>query len=375
MAELGHKKKAGRVLALLTDAYGGHGGISRFNRDFLVALSVADACREVVAFPRLVPYSIDEEIPSKIAFVNHGITTKKSYLKHLLKRMFFDRGFDLVVCGHINLLPISWVIARLLQVPLVLIIHGIDAWQPTPSRLVNLLAPRVDRLVAVSQTTVDRFQQWSKIKPGKSFVLPNCVDLGGFTPGPKNEALLQRYGLKSKKIIMTLGRMAGADRYKGFDEVLDAMPQLLQEFPDLVYLLAGDGPDRERLVKKAEDLGIADNTVFTGMVAEEEKVDHYRLADAYVMPSRGEGFGIVLLEAMSCGVPVLASTLDGSREALRNGELGTLVDPTDMDEVISGIKHVLGLSSSIPAGLDYFSNASFQTRVRVLIRESLGLRS
>ncbi len=109
------------------------------------------------------------------------------------------------------------------------------------------------------------------------------------------------------------------------------------------------------------------------MVAEEEKVDHYRLADAYVMPSRGEGFGIVLLEAMSCGIPVLASKLDGSREALLDGKMGTLVDPTDMIEVIDGIKHVLSLPQSVPADLDYFSKASFQKRVRSLLRESLEL--
>ena len=373
MAELGHKKKAGRVLALLTDAYGGHGGISRFNRDLLIALSVTDECREIVAFPRLVPLPINEEIPSNITFVNNGVTTKKSYLKYLLKWFALDRDFDLVICGHINLLPIAWGVARLLRVPVVLIIHGIDAWQPTKSHLVNALSGRVDRLVAVSQTTVDRFQQWSRIPLNKSFVLPNCVDLSGFTPGSPNKALLQRYRLIGKKIIMTLGRMAGEDRFKGFDEVLEVMPRLLQEFPDLIYMLAGDGPDKERLEKKARDLGITESTVFTGMVTEEEKVDHYRLADAFVMPSRGEGFGIVLLEAMSCGVPVLASKHDGSREALLNGELGTLVDPANMDEVASGIKHVLRLPSSVPDGLNYFSKASFQVRVRTLLRESLGL--
>lgn len=365
--------KDSRILALLTDAYGGHGGISRFNRDLLIALAAADECNEVVALPRLVSHPIDEVIPDKINFVNNGVTTKPGYLQHLFKWLLSDRRFDLVICGHINMLPIAWFAARFLRVPLVMIIHGIDAWQPHQSRLVNTLSPRVDRLVAVSQTTVDRFHQWSKIADDKTFVLPNCVDLSGFSPGPKSEALLERYGLTGKKIIMTLGRMAGLDRYKGFDEVLEAMPQLLKEIPALVYLLAGDGPDKERLEKKAEALGITESTVFTGMVAEEEKVDHYRLADAYVMPSRGEGFGIVLLEAMSCGVPVMASKLDGSREALLDGKMGTLVDPTDMSEVICGIKHVLSLPPRVPADLDYFSKASFQIRVRTLLRESLGL--
>ena len=75
----------------------------------------------------------------------------------------------------------------------------------------------------------------------------------------------------------------------------------------------------------------AAEVTFTSVVPEAEKADHYRLADAFVMPGRGEGFGIVYLEAMACGIPVLGSRLDAGREALRQGELGILVDPDDRD--------------------------------------------
>jgi glycosyltransferase involved in cell wall biosynthesis len=125
--------------------------------------------------------------------------------------------------------------------------------------------------------------------------------------------------LQSSKVILTVGRLIGQERYKGFDEVIEIMPQLVKRFPNLKYLIVGDGPDRPRLEAKAVALGVSDNVVFSGYVAESEKVAHYNLADVYVMPSFGEGFGIVLIEAAACGVPVVGSWADGSCKALLDG--------------------------------------------------------
>jgi glycosyltransferase involved in cell wall biosynthesis len=157
----------------------------------------------------------------------------------------------------------------------------------------------------------------------------------------------------------------------GFDEVMDALPSLARDIPALVYLLVGDGTDRERLERKARELGVADRVRFTGRIAESEKADHYRLADAYVMPSRGEGFGFVLLEAMACGVPTVASRLDGGREAVRDGMLGILVDPSDPEDVKRGIREALARGrGEPPAGLDFFSFDNFASRTRRLVDET-----
>ncbi|MEZ5855402.1 MAG: glycosyltransferase [Hyphomicrobiaceae bacterium] len=136
-------------------------------------------------------------------------------------------------------------------------------------------------------------------------------------------------GVADRQVILTFGRMSADERYKGFDEVIEAMPRLIAQRPDLVYVAAGDGSDRARLEAKAQALGVGDHVKFTGRISESDKADLYRLADAYVMPSSGEGFGFVILEALACGLPVMASTADGTREAVRNGELGLLVDPKD----------------------------------------------
>jgi glycosyltransferase involved in cell wall biosynthesis len=87
------------------------------------------------------------------------------------------------------------------------------------------------------------------------------------------------------------------------------------------------------------------------------------LADAFLLPSQGEGFGFVLLEAMACGVPVVASALDGGREAVREGQLGILVDPRDRTSVVRGIREALARPRAVPAGLEYFSFDRFRERV------------
>jgi glycosyltransferase involved in cell wall biosynthesis len=88
-------------------------------------------------------------------------------------------------------------------------------------------------------------------------------------------------------------------------------------------------------------LGVGDRVIFTGYVPEEEKIELYRAADAFVMPSRAEGFGIVLLEALACGVPVVGSKIDAGRELLRDGKWGVVVDPDDLNDIENGIYKAL----------------------------------
>ena len=131
--------------------------------------------------------------------------------------------------------------------------------------------------------------------------------------------------------------------------------------------MAGEGPDRNRLHQKARSLGVGDKVIFTGWIPESEKADHFRLADLYVMPSHGEGFGFVLLEAMACGIPVVASRTDGGREALRNGMLGDLVDPKNREQLVEAVLRGLEKpTGAIPAGLEYFSSDQFEKRVHAM---------
>lgn len=351
-----------RVLVLATDAFGGHGGIAKFNRDFVRALCAYSACKEVVAIPRYTPNPI-ETLPAGLTYVASGTNGKLSYITTVLKAVCHNPKYDLIVCGHVNLLPIAFLLRLSVRAPVALVIHGIDAWRPSGRPLTNYLAKRVDALISVSELTRQRFVDWTQLGCSKSFLLPNAIDLERFGPGPKNPGLLNRYGLAGQRVMMSLGRLESSERYKGFDELLELLPILIKEMPDLCYLVVGDGSDRARLEQKAKSLGVGERVVFTGLIPETEKADHYRLADAYVMPSRGEGFGIVYLEAMACGIPVVAGKLDGGREAVRDGALGILVDPRDQESIKEGALEALNRPKGLsPEGLDFFSYSNFERR-------------
>src|SRR5207244_3811221 len=141
--------------------------------------------------------------------------------------------------------------------------------------------------------------------------------------------------------------------------------------PDLMYLILGDGDDRLRLQEKARTLALDQHVKFGGFISEDEKADHYRLADAFVMPGRGEGFGIVYLEAMACGIPVVASKADASREALLDGRLGILADPSDPQEIAGAIKQALACPRVVQKELEYFSYQNFVQRWHTLMRDRL----
>jgi phosphatidylinositol alpha-1,6-mannosyltransferase len=134
---------------------------------------------------------------------------------------------DLVICGHLNLLPAAWLLARLRGARLALIIHGIEAWKRR-SLLYGLMLKSVDRFIAVSRYSSERFAAWSNVAKQQFFILPNCVDLNSFVPEARDVKLVERYGFRDNKLILTVGRIASQERYKGFDEVIEAMPELVQ---------------------------------------------------------------------------------------------------------------------------------------------------
>ena len=356
-----------RLLALVTDAYGGRGGIAAFNRGLMGALASHPAVSRVDVVPRLV---IDDvgETPPHVRVHADAAGGAAAYVRRALA---LGRGAGGVVCGHLHLVPLAAAIAAVRRVPLLLVLHGIEAWEPphggARGALLRAGLRGVDTYVAVSAVTRGRFEAWAPVGAGRGLVVPNTYDGAAFTPGPYPDALAERYGLAGRRVVLTLGRLAGRARAKGFDVVLDALPALAERVPEVSYLVAGDGPDRARLEAKARALGVADRVVFTGYVAEGEKADHYRLADCFAMPSRGEGFGIVLLEAMACGVPVVASSADASREAVLDGELGVIVDPGDQASVVEGIRTALGRPKGVPGRLDYFSQARFDERWRAVV--------
>ena len=348
-----------RVLLLTTDAYGGHGGIALYNRDLVEALVTMPEMEEVVVIPRNMPLP-PEAIPAKATFMQQALGGKRHFVRTATRAA--RQPFDLVICGHINLLPLAVLLNLYIRAPLVLMAYGIDVWTAR-YRLEKQWLAAVDAVWSISAITRDRMNAWAKLPESMYSILPNAVHLSRYGLAAQRQDLLQKHGLAGSKVIMTLGRLPGAERYKGVDEVMDVLPALLKIEPRLKYLVAGDGDDRPRLKAKAKTLGLADKVVFTGMIAEADKADYFRLADVFAMPGRGEGFGFVFLEALACGVPAVGSRLDGSREALLDGELGELADPDDPDSIKQGVLNALAKPKTVPAGLSYFAWPAFVERI------------
>lgn len=348
-----------KVLLLTSDAYGANGGIALYNRDIIEALVAMPEVDEVVVIARGMP-SAATGVPPKVRLVTESIGGKARFVKAALRAS--TGGFGLVICGHIHLLPVAALVNQVIRAPLVLMVYGIDVWQP-PYRLARQWLKAVHAVWSISAITIERMNQWAGLPAACYTLLPNAIHLDRYAMAPRRADLQARHGLEGARVIMTLARLSPTERYKGVDEVMEAMPALLQDIPNLKYLVAGDGDDRLRLMKKAQMLGVAEQVVFAGMISEADKADYFRLADAFVMPGRGEGFGFVFLEALACGVPAVGSRLDGSREALRGGELGELADPTDPATVRACIVRALGKPHGIPLGLSYFDWPQFQNRL------------
>jgi len=175
--------------------------------------------------------------------------------------------------------------------------------------------------------------------------IPNGVDVDRFCPGQKPAALLSDYRLQGKKIILTLARLVPR---KGQDQVIRALPKVLREVPDVVYLLAGKGGDESRLKALVDSLGLGDHVIFSGYVPPGKVADYYRLADVYVMASREieetgdvEGFGISFLEAGACRVPVIGGRSGGVSDAVVDGVTGLLIDPVNPDQIAGAIVRLL----------------------------------
>ena len=327
-------RSGSRILALVTEAFGGRGGIAQYNRDFLSVLARCDEVGEVVVLPRFSARSVDT-LPTGVRQLR-PVESKLTYSLAALWAAITHQPIDFVFCGHWNMAPLAADISRVLNVPLWLQVHGIEVFWREPSALERRSVESATMVTTVSRYTRRRLLHWVGIDPARVKVLPNTVD-PQYRPGPKPCYLLERHAAVGKKVLMTVSRLSMLERYKGHDRVIRTLPRVLGRHPDTIYLIVGDGDDRPRLESLAVECGVTKNVQFTGSVPPEELPDYFRLADVFVMPSAGEGFGIVFLEAMATGVSVIGGNKDGSPDALCDGALGTLVDPENGEELASAI--------------------------------------
>ena len=314
------------MLALVTDAYGGRGGIAQYNRDFFGALTEA-GLSTITVLPRQAPdfYGPEtvEQLPARPGRIAYSVAALRTAL---------FRTVDVVFCGHLFMGPLAALIARLKGAKIIIQAHGIEAW-PRPTRIQRIALERADLVLCVSRHTRAAVLSWAAIAPERVLVVPNTVR-EVFTPAD-GSARRAELGLEGKRVLLTVGRMDSRERYKGHDRVILAIPDLVAKGHDICYLVVGEGDDRARIEALARAAGVGDRVRFLGAVRLQSLVETYRAADLFVMPSTGEGFGVTFLEAMASGTPALGLDVAGTKDALGDGELGTVTLDVDLSATIA----------------------------------------
>ena len=349
-----------RMLALVSDCYGMGGGIARYNQDLVEGLAEGGAQDPRAAAPW----------PDRRHHVagRHPPGSAGAQPALVLAEVAVDRmvqgPFDVVFCGHVYMAPIAWAVARLIRCALL----AADPWHGRLGAAARAAAGR-DRgpaqlVTAVSRGTrhillgwvdspPDRVPRDSRHRAGQ--VRAGAAVRGVAANGP---------ALGPGPILLTVGRLSAGERYKGHEQVFGALPALRAKYPTLVYAVAGGGDDRACLEQRARDLAGDAAVRFLGFVPEEDLLGLYHLADLYVMPSTQEGFGVVILEAAACGLRVVGGVGGGSADAVPDGRVGVLVDPSDQAALVTAIAGQLARGKADLAAVEPYRRTHFAAAAR-----------
>lgn len=367
-------KKHNKILFLNLYAFSLTGGVEKVSRKFIYALgkllergtwlsySMHDAEKDTdekyVALDQYRAFG-----GAKLAFV------AASFLKALKSNK--------IVLSHINLLPVAKLVSLFKpKQKIIMFAHGIEVWDALPKWKTKFLQQKVE-IWAVSNFTRNQMIAQHQISPQQIKVLNNC--LSPFLQLPdhfeKPKYLLEKYQIDGKTpVIFTLNRLSASEKYKGYDKVIIALGKLKKQDQTFTYLLAGkaDKAEQVRLTKLIEENNLVNEVKMVGYLSEEALTPHFLLSDLFIMPSKGEGFGIVFIEAAAHGCKIIGGKLDGSTDALLNGQLGQLINPNEETEILEAIQKALANCEHQPhqqqqITVEHFGFDSYLKKVKELL--------
>jgi phosphatidylinositol alpha-1,6-mannosyltransferase len=341
-----------KVLFLYLKAFSFTGGIEKFNCSFLKALHELSIEGHISAGAfSMYDNTVDEKYFSKNRFKGFG----GSRLYLVCSAIYCALKYDVLILGHINLAIVGLLVKKIKpSIQLVLVAHGIEVWD-SKTRFKQQLLQKADIILAVSSFTKAKIlEQNPLIRESYIQIFNNTIDPYFALPTKFNKPnyLMQRYGIVSnEQVLLTVTRLSSTEKYKGYDNTIAVIKSINQQTTKKVhYLICGkyDAAEFERVKRLIEQHDASTFVQLAGFIKDEELIDHYLLADVFVMPSKKEGFGIVFIEAMACGRKVIAGNKDGSVDALQNGELGKLIDPDDKEALLEAIEASLEESTIHP---------------------------
>ena len=328
-------------------------------------------------------YSLyDKDIDCDLKYIS-----KESYKAFNNKRIRFGllsvlRGIrvDIIVLSNVNLSIIALLVKLLSPKTRVIVYaHGTEVWEKMHWWKSGFLRRHCE-IWAVSEFTAEKMLELKSADPEKMTIIPNCLDPFQEIPSAfhKPGNLLERYNLTADQpVLLTLSRISSGAHYKGYDMIIESLPELIKTYSNIRFLLAGraGGSENQRLQELSNRLGVADHVIFTGFIDDDELSNHFRLADIFIMPSHKEGFGIVFIEAAACGCKVIGGNQDGSTQALLGGRLGTLIHPGQIEMLIGAIHENLERPRSENSSraiqelcMEHFSYQQYLEKIQALIQ-------
>lgn len=334
------------------------GGSSTWFWEMYRRLDVQKYCIATAPHPDQEAFDQQSELPIfrlPLSFADWGFRSRigrEGYRAALdgLFPLIKQQGIQSLHCGRC--LPEGvmayWIHLRR-GLPYLCYIHGEDIGTAATSRELKFLIRRVfagaQRLIANSQNTYDMLVREWGVSEDKVVVLPPGVDSQFYSPPTQEQRqqLREQLGWAERQVILTVGRL---QRRKGHDMVIQALPAIKSAVPNVLYAIAGNGEERAVLEKLAQDLQVEDCVQFLGEISQQELLHCYQACDVFVLANRDiggdiEGFGMVLVEAQSCGRPVIAGASGGTRETMQIDESGLLLPCETPEALVAQLPELL----------------------------------
>src|SRR5262249_32058779 len=254
------------------DLFSVTGGIQAFSRYFINAVCAGPSSPSLRGLRGVIKNDLPGAIPDGPAagyFSGFGHWPLKlrtpRFALECLSHVWRERP-ELIVSTHLNFGPIARIAQLSFGTPYVLVAHGIDAWGMNNVARLNALR-KANLVLAVSRYTRDRLINEAGVDANRIKILPNTCDTDRFMIAPKPPRLLRKYGLRAQTpVILTVCRLAETEGYKGYDQIIKALPKIRREAPDARYLLVGKGADRARIERLIDEVGMREAVILAGYV-------------------------------------------------------------------------------------------------------------
>lgn len=336
-ASPGRKKIIGLFPQLL-----GPGGVQEAGRQTAAALAqiaaqngLSTICLSLNDPPGMQSFETAE---GKFPFCGFG-RAKWKFVLFALKESGKETRVALAAHPHLAL-PATLLKWKSPQLKTVVVSHGIEVWKLLPRiRRSALLAANI--VLAPSSDTAKKLTEIQSVPTAKIRRLPWPLSTTFLEWADAPAQLATPRGWPQGQVILTVGRWAASERYKGADDLIRAVAQLRNTTHDLQLVAVGGGDDLPRLQTLASELCVIDRIHFLKNLSREELAGCYAHADVFALPSTGEGFGLVFLEAMAFGCPLVGAACGGTTDLVEDGVNGLLVPPRDPDRLAQTLSRLL----------------------------------